>query len=176
MRSDDDFRHFVETHRDALVRTAYLITGDRGHAEDLVQSALEKAHRRWSRVGPMAAPVAYVRRTMVNTATSWRRRRRVPEVPLLASHSGDAVDPYASSGDRHQVLVALRRLPPRMRAVLVLRYFEDLSEADTALALGCSVGSVKSQTSRGLARLRAELSPGTSPAVPLTASLPGRAS
>ncbi|WP_067503819.1 SigE family RNA polymerase sigma factor [Actinoplanes sp. TFC3] len=175
MRSDDDFRAFVEAHRDALVRTAYLIMGDRGHAEDLVQSALEKTHRRWNRVGTMAAPVAYVRKTMVNTATSWRRRRRVPEVPLLASHAGQPVDPYGASDERHRVVAALRKLPPKMRAVLVLRYFEDLSEAETAEALGCSLGTVKSQSSRGLARLREQLTI-SAVAAPLTVSLPGRAS
>jgi RNA polymerase sigma-70 factor (sigma-E family) len=154
----DDFRAFVEQHWAPLVRTAYLLTGDRGHAEDLVQSALEKTHRRWSRVSGMDAPVAYVRRAMVNTATSWRRRRRVSEVPLLLTDS-PAGDPYAPVDQRQQMLAALRTLPPRTRAVLVLRYFADLSEAETAEALGCSVGSVKSQASRGLARLRDQIEP-----------------
>jgi RNA polymerase sigma-70 factor (sigma-E family) len=153
----DGFRAFVEQHWAPLVRTAYLLTGDRGHAEDLVQAALEKTHRRWDKVAQMAAPVAYVRRAMVNTATSWRRRHRVSEVPLLAT-DGPAVDPYGRVDQRQQMLAGLRRLPPRMRAVLVLRYFEDLSEADVADALGCSIGSVKSQASRGLNRLREQLS------------------
>ena len=151
-----DFRDFVERQWAPLLRTAYLLTGDRGHAEDLVQAVLEKTHRRWDRVSTMDAPVAYVRKAMVNTATSWRRRRRVSEVPLLAG-DGPASDPYSRIDQRQQVLAGLRRLPPRMRTVLVLRYFEDLSEADVADALGCSVGSVKSQASRGLDRLRGHL-------------------
>lgn len=154
--TDDGLRAFVEREWVPLVRIAYLLTGDRGYAEDLVQAALEKTHRHWGKVARMDAPIAYVRRVMVNTAISWRRRRRVVEVPLLAA-DGPVSDPYAPVDLRQQVLVALRRLPPRMRAVLVLRYFADLSEADTAEALGCSVGSVKSQASRGLARLREQL-------------------
>ncbi|GAA0575654.1 SigE family RNA polymerase sigma factor [Paractinoplanes ferrugineus] len=151
-----DFRAFVERQWAPLVRTAFLLTGDRGHAEDLVQAALEKTHRRWDQVSTMDAPLAYVRKAMVNTATSWRRRRRFSEVPLVAG-DGPVNDPYGRVDQRQQVLTALRRLPPRMRAVLVLRYFEDLSEADVADALGCSVGSVKSQASRGLQRLRTDL-------------------
>ncbi len=156
---DDGFRAFVERWWAPLTRTAYLLTGDRGHAEDLVQSALEKTHRRWGRVGAMAAPEAYVRRAMVNTAVSWRRRRRFAEVPLLATDRTTADDEYRHVDQRQQVVAALRKLPPRMRAVLVLRYFEDLSEQDVAGALGCSVGTVKSQASRGLERLRAQLDP-----------------
>ncbi|WP_433294817.1 SigE family RNA polymerase sigma factor [Actinoplanes sp. CA-030573] len=163
MSIDDGFREFVERQWGPLLRTAYLLTGDRGHAEDLVQAALEKTHRKWARVATMEAPVAYVRRAMVNTATSWRRRRRVSEVPLLVS-DGPVLDPYGRIDQRHQMLAALRRLPPRMRAVLVLRYFEDLGEADIADALGCSVGSVKSQASRGLNRLREQLAADALPA------------
>ncbi|GAA0499223.1 RNA polymerase sigma24 factor [Paractinoplanes deccanensis] len=158
MADEQQFREFVERQWAVLLRTAYLLTGDRGHAEDLVQAALEKTHRKWGRVSRMDSPVAYVRKAMVNTAVSWRRRRRVSEVPLLA---GDAPvgDPYGPLDQRREVIAALRSLPPRMRAVLVLRYFADLSEAETAAALGCSVGSVKSQASRGLDRLRAVLGP-----------------
>jgi RNA polymerase sigma-70 factor (sigma-E family) len=155
----ESFRAFVETQWGPLTRTAYLLTGDRGRAEDLVQSVLEKVHRGWGRVGRMDAPDAYVRRAMVNTAISWRRRRRVSEVPLLAVDSPTEADAYQQVEQRQQVVAALRSLPPRMRAVLVLRYFEDLSEADVAETLGCSVGTVKSQGSRGLDRLRARLRP-----------------
>jgi len=151
---DDEFRAFVEAHWGPLTRTAYLITGDRGHAEDLAQTALEKVHRRWPKVRAMAAPVAYVRRVMVTTAVSWRRRRRVREVPLLGAHDHPAADPYGAVDQRRRIVAALGTLPPKMRAVLVLRYFEELSEAETAEALGCSLGTVKSQASRGLARLR----------------------
>jgi len=155
--SGEDFQAFVERQWAPLMRTAYLLTGDRGHAEDLVQAALEKTHRRWDRVARMESPAAYVRRTMVNTAVSWRRRRRVSEVPLLPGDGPHADDPYGRIDQRQQVLAVLRELPPKMRAVLVLRYFEDLSEADTADALGCSIGTVKSQTSRGLERLRGRM-------------------
>ncbi|SBT53050.1 SigE family RNA polymerase sigma factor [Micromonospora auratinigra] len=159
MAQDDDerFRLFVQRQWGPLLRTAYLLTGDRGTAEDLTQSALEKTHRHWARILRRDAPEVYVRRVMVNTAISWRRRRRLPEVPLLPSDSAPARDAYAQVEERQLLLAALRRLPRRTQAVLVLRYFEDLSEADTARVLGCSVGSVKSQASRGLARLRGEV-------------------
>ncbi|MEV4620033.1 SigE family RNA polymerase sigma factor [Asanoa sp. NPDC049573] len=150
---DERFRLFVRAQWGPLTRTAYLLTGDRGTAEDLVQSALEKTHRRWARI---ESPEVYVRRVMVNTATSWWRRRRPVEVPLLATDTAPTPDDYLRVEQRQQLLVALRQLPPRTQAVLVLRYFEDLSEADTARVLGCSVGSVKSQASRGLARLRVD--------------------
>jgi RNA polymerase sigma-70 factor (sigma-E family) len=156
---DDGFRAFVERWWAPLTRTAYLLTGDRGHAEDLVQAALEKTHRKWNRVSAMEVPEAYVRRAMVNTAISWRRRRRVTEVPLLPSDVVPAGDEYRRVEQRQQVVAALRKLPPKMRAVLVLRYFEDLSEQDVADTLGCSVGTVKSQASRGLDRLRARFGP-----------------
>ncbi|MCX4472445.1 RNA polymerase sigma-E factor [Micromonospora sp. MW-13] len=156
---DEQFRLFVQRQWGPLLRTAYLLTGDRGTAEDLAQSALEKTHRRWGRVLRRDAPEVYVRRVMVNTAISWRRRRRPLEVPLLTSDSAPTPDAYAQVEQRQLLLTALRRLPPRTQAVLVLRYFEDLSEADTARVLGCSIGSVKSQASRGLARLRVEFAP-----------------
>jgi RNA polymerase sigma-70 factor (sigma-E family) len=163
---DDAFRAFVQRQWGPLVRTAYLLTGDRSTAEDLVQAALEKAHRHWARIRRADSPEAYVRRVMVNTALSWRRRRRIAEVPLLGRDEAAGDDPYARTDTRYEVIAALRRLPPRTRAVLVLRYFEDLSEADIAQVLGCSPGSVKSQASRGLARLRAELAP--APPAPTT--------
>ncbi|WP_323373653.1 SigE family RNA polymerase sigma factor [Plantactinospora alkalitolerans] len=163
---DEQFRLFVRQQWGPLTRTAYLLTGDRGTAEDLVQSALEKTHRHWGRILRKDAPEVYVRRAMVNTAISWRRRRRPLEVPLLASDSEPVPDAYARVEQRQQLVLALRQLPRRTQAILVLRYFEDLSEADTASILGCSVGSVKSQASRGLARLRAQLNP-TVPSSPV---------
>ncbi|MEV6811983.1 SigE family RNA polymerase sigma factor [Micromonospora sp. NPDC051296] len=156
---DEQFRLFVQRQWGPLLRTAYLLTGDRGTAEDLAQSALEKTHRRWGRVLRRDAPEVYVRRVMVNTAISWRRRRRPLEVPLLTSDGAPTPDAYVQVEERELLLTALRRLPPRTQAILVLRYFEDLSEADTARVLGCSIGSVKSQASRGLARLRVEFAP-----------------
>ncbi len=155
---EDGFRAFVQQWWSPLTRTAFLLTGDRGYAEDLVQAALEKTHRKWARVGRMAAPQAYVRKAMVNTAVSWRRRRRVAEVTLLGTDTTLDRDEFVRVEQRQQIVAALRQLPPKMRAVLVLRYFEDLSEQDIADALGCSVGTVKSQASRGLERLRAEIS------------------
>ena len=164
---DERFRLFVREQWGPLTRTAYLLTGDRGTSEDLVQSALEKTHRHWGRILRRDAPEVYVRRVMVNTAISWRRRRRVAELPLLAADSAPAPDDYDRAESRQQILLALRQLPPKTRAILVLRYFEDLSEADIARVLGCSTGSVKSQASRGLARLRTQLNPALAP-VPAT--------
>jgi RNA polymerase sigma-70 factor (sigma-E family) len=154
---DERFRRFVTEQWGPLARTAFLLTGDRGAAEDLVQSALEKAHRRWDQILRQDAPEVYVHRIMVNTLVSWRRRRRVAEVELVAATMTQAPDEYGRADTRHQLISALRTLPPRTRVILVLRYFEDRSEADVAEILGCSVGSVKSQASRGLAKLRAGL-------------------
>ncbi|SDE35682.1 RNA polymerase sigma-70 factor, sigma-E family [Blastococcus fimeti] len=154
--SEAGFADFVEQWSPALLRVAFLLTGDRGLAEDLLQTALLKTSRRWSRIADQQAAYPYVRRVLVTTSASWRRRRRVGEVltdrlPERSTLGGE--------GAPGRAVAALEGLPPRMRAVIVLRYYEDLSEADTAAALGCSVGSVKSQASRGLARLRVELAP-----------------
>lgn len=153
--SEAGFADFVVQWSPALLRVAFLLTGDRGLAEDLLQTALLKTSRRWSRIADQQAAYPYVRRVLVTTSASWRRRRRVGEVLTdrlpERSTGGEAVPGRA--------VAALEALPSRMRAVIVLRYYEDLSEADTAAALGCSVGSVKSQASRGLARLRVELAP-----------------
>ena len=154
---DDGFPAFVRQQWAPLTRTAFLLTGDRSYAEDLVQTALEKTHRRWRKVAAMDSPAAYVHRAMVNTAISWRRRRSWGEVPRTPPDAARADDPYEQVEQRHQLAIALRKLPPKMRAVLVLRYFEDLSEADTAAVLGCSTGTVKSQASRGLQRLREQI-------------------
>lgn len=164
---DEDFRRFVEAHWLALVRSAYLILGDHSAAEDLVQQTLATVYRHWSRRVREGAPLAYVRKAMVNQAISNGRRKRLFETSLdqhsAAGHHTAAAgmrgpaerDPYREIDDRDLVLRALRDLPAQMRAVVVLRYFDDLSEAATAEVLGISVGSVKSQTSRGLQRLRA---------------------
>jgi RNA polymerase sigma-70 factor (sigma-E family) len=153
---DDGFREFVALRYGDLLRTAYALTADRQHAEDLVQNALLKVMRRWSQVDE---PMAYLRRTIVNQHLSvWRRARRMREwltsaVPDRPA-GGDTAERVA---ERDELFEALHRLPPRMTAVLVLRYWEDMSEAETAEVLGCSAGAVKSQASRGLARLRAIL-------------------
>jgi RNA polymerase sigma-70 factor (sigma-E family) len=145
------FREFVEVRYTDLLRTAYLLTGSRDAAEDLVQSALVTTMRHWRGV---ADPMAYVRRAMVNQRTSlWRR---VGSREVLTDMPPDRATPDGAAGraERDELLGALGRLPARMRAVLVLRYWEDLSEEETARVLGCSVGTVKSQASRGLSRLR----------------------
>lgn len=161
---DERFRQFVTEQWGPLTRTAFLLTGDRGAAEDLVQTALEKAHRRWAHIARQDAPGVYVRRTMINTLISWRRRRRVAEVELVGGDDPVGPDDFARVETRHQVLRALRTLPPRTRVILVLRFFEDRTEADIATILGCSIGSVKSQSSRGLARLREHLGNDLEPA------------
>ena len=148
---DDEFAEFVTRWSPALLRVAFLLTSDRGEAEDLLQTALLKTSRHWDRLADREAAYPYVRRVLVTTHTSWRRRRRVHEV--LIDHVPEVVSqPNAIEAGR--ALQALETLPPKMRAVVVLRCYEGLSEAETAQALGCSVGSVKSQASRGLARLR----------------------
>jgi len=151
---DAQFREFVEARWPALVRFGYVLTGDAGHAEDLVQHALERCWRRWDRI-EAGSPERYVKAAMANLAVSRWRRRRVGEVRLPEGAEGRPVP----SGEHAYVVRDLvwrevQALPPRMRAVVVLRWLEDLTEAETAAALGCSVGSVKSQSSRALARLR----------------------
>ncbi|MGI8694572.1 MAG: SigE family RNA polymerase sigma factor [Geodermatophilaceae bacterium] len=153
MDGDDGFRDFVESRWGTLVATAYLVTADRGVAEDCVQEALARVHRRWRALQREGDPEAYARRSVINAALSWRRRRRVAEVPLPSA--GDPPAPAdASARLDAELMRALRALPPRMRAVVVLRYVEDRSEVETADLLGCSVGTVKSTGHRGLARLR----------------------
>ncbi len=154
--SEAEFADFVDQWSPALLRVAFLLTGDRGLAEDLLQTALLKTSRRWSRIADQQAAYPYVRRVLVTTSASWRRRCRVGEVLTDRLPEHGVADGEVAPG---RAVAALEALPPRMRAVIVLRYYEDLSEADTAAALGCSIGSVKSQASRGLARLRVELSP-----------------
>jgi RNA polymerase sigma-70 factor (sigma-E family) len=148
---------FLEARWPSLVRFGVLLSGDRGHAEDLVQSALERCWPKWRKI-TADSPERYLKATMANLAISHARRKRLPEVSMDAAK----VVPAASSGTdeyavRDDLWRALADLPPRMRAVVVLRYVEDLSESQTADALGCSVGTVKSQSSRALARLRGAL-------------------
>ena len=161
-RDEAGFEAFVAARSDALLRFAVLLTRDRGHAEDLLQTALVKAYRRWNRIAA-DDPYPYVRRIMVTSAASWRRLRTTQEIVSLPAHDAAGPDATEGFGDREQMADALATLPPRMRAVLVLRYAEDLSEAATAEALGCSVATVKSQTARGLARLRAHLGAAVTP-------------
>jgi RNA polymerase sigma-70 factor (sigma-E family) len=158
----DDFDGFVSGNLEQLLRTAYLITWDAGEAEDLVQECLFKLARRWQRVKRMAQPRAYARRILVNLALDdargrARRRGELDEVSVSADEP--ARDLLAGLETRDELLDALAGLTPRQRAVLVLRYFNDLTEAQTAEVLGCSPGTVKSNASRGLARLREALAP-----------------
>ncbi|MEU5722643.1 SigE family RNA polymerase sigma factor [Micromonospora sp. NPDC047738] len=136
----------------ALLATAVLLTGSRAAGEDLVQAALERLMRNWSRVH--SDKEGYLRRTLYHLAVDrWRLRRRRPEVLTEIEPPGQA-DGTETLHLRHALIQALALLPPRQRAVLVLRYWEQLSEAEAAEVLGCSVGTVKSTASRGLARLR----------------------
>jgi RNA polymerase sigma-70 factor (ECF subfamily) len=156
--AEEEFRAFVAARSPALLRTAYLLVGgDAGHAEDLVQTALTKTYLAWGRIRDVGAVEGYVRKTLATTAISWHRRRwhgerATGDVPEVARDdwSRDVVE-------RDALWRVVARLPPKQRAVLVLRFYEDLSEADTAHLLGISTGTVKSHTSRALAALRAEL-------------------
>lgn len=154
-REQAAFRDYVVARSPALLRTAYLISGNRADAEDLLQIALAKTYLAWARIRDTESVDAYVRRVLVNTHTSlWRRRRHVTVTPVehLPERPGrDAT----SDTDIHDALwSALGSLPVKMRAAVVLRYYEDLTEAEVADVLGCSLGTVKSQTSRALAKLR----------------------
>ena len=151
------FSEFVSARSGSLSRTAYLVIGDHQLAQDLLQESLVKAYVAWPRLRDPAKAEAYVRRIVVTTAISWRRRRSFSERPV------DTVPPGTSADETdrvatHQVLGAqLQALPPRQRAAVVLRFYDDLTEAQTAEVMGCSVGTVKSQVSAGLAKLRAGL-------------------
>lgn len=160
-RESEIFRGFVASRFNALVRSAYLLTGDEATAQDLVQTALLQTWRRWPRIAQKDDPEGYVRRVIMTTFLSWRRRRWRFELPTAEfDDPAGVVDEGEQADVRDCVRRALGTLPRRQRAVVVLRYFDDLSEADTARALGCSVGTVKSQAARALTRLRsgAELS------------------
>ena len=149
------FEDFVSREQPALLRLAVLLAGDRGHAEDLVQTALLKTYRHWGRITRHGDPTAYVRRVLVTTHTSWRRRLSTTEqvVDVLP----DRADPTVPREDDEQLRTALRALPPRMRTAVVLRFYADLSEQQTAQLMGCSESTVNTQTARGLVRLRAAL-------------------
>lgn len=155
--ADEEFREFMRGRWPAMVRLAYGLTGDQGHAEDVAQAAFARAYASWSRVAGTGDPEAYVRRIVINENRSRFRKRRVkenlvgavPERPgQLAADTADAVSNSSA------LLSALRKLAPRQRAVIVLRYWMDMSEAETAAVLNCSAGTVKSQASRALATLR----------------------
>lgn len=164
---ENSFEDYVRASGPRLKRLAFLLTGDLTEAEDLLQAAYAKAMPHWRRISGYDVPDAYMRRVMVSIRTSWWRRHRgrerlVPDIPEPGSRVAGVGDAVV---DHLVLLDALRALPDRQRAAVVLRHWCDLSEAETAETMGCSVGTVKSSTSKGLAHLRASL--GVPPNVPL---------
>jgi len=139
-----------------LLRSAYLLTGNLADAEDLVQAALAKTFQAWNRIEDRKALDGYVRRAIVNTHISWWRRRRVDEYPTDEIPDQPVADSSGSSELHDTLQRAIGRLPQRMRAAVVLRYFEDMSEAEVADVLGVSPGTVKSTVSRAVAKLRTD--------------------
>ncbi|MES4892192.1 SigE family RNA polymerase sigma factor [Streptomyces sp. NPDC096012] len=157
---DEEFQSFMAGRWPRLMRTAFLLTGEQHAAEDLVQSTLERVYVAWRRVGSADDPEAYVRRVMIN-AHARRHRRRLKEFLAPSDDSGlahevaDTGDRIAQADDRSTLLTALAHLPARQREAVVLRYWEDLTETQAAEAMGCSVGTVKSNAAKGIAKLRA---------------------
>ena len=148
------FHEFVASRSASLLRTAYLVVGDHQLAQDLVQESLVKTYMAWRRLRDVRNAEAYARRVIVTTSISWRRRRSFHERPVEVLPEiivADLADVIAAEAD---LWTQLHALPPRQRAAVVLRYCEDLSEAQTAELMGCSVGSVKRHASNGLAKLR----------------------
>ena len=154
-----DFDRFVGDNGDGLLRIAYLMVGDLHEAEDLVQEALFRVASRWPRVSRMDNPVAYARRILVNLASRGSSRRSRNRAELNAPPPADTAVNAARLDIDDQLFDALAALPSRQRAALVLRYYLDLPEAEVAAALSCSLGTVKSSTSRGLKRLEETLRP-----------------
>ncbi|HCB03717.1 MAG TPA: SigE family RNA polymerase sigma factor [Nocardioides sp.] len=153
------FSEFVEACAPSLFRTAYLMVGDHQLAQDLVQEALVKTLIAWPRLHDRANLAAYTRRIIVTTSISWRRRRSFHERPSDRLPERISDDPGETVATHDVVVAALLTVPPRQRAAIVLRYYQDLSEAQTAEVMGCSVGTVKSQVAAGLTKLRAALGP-----------------
>lgn len=163
-----DFETYVRESSASLLRTAFLLVGDQASAEDVLQTALLRAYRSWDRIDEPKATDAYVRRIVVRTALNWRfRYRKAQEVLTSVPVVVDEAAPDASTGavdERLWVWPHLNALPAKQRAVLVLRYYEDLTETQTASVLGCTVGTVKSHHSRALRTLRQKVSGQTRPA------------
>lgn len=151
------FTAYVRTKGPTLLRTARSLTPNAADAEDLLQTALTKTYLAWDRIADHRAVDGYVRRTLVNTRTSQWRKRKVDEFStdeLPEPHAGGAPDLPEQQAQRDALLRAISRLPPRQRAMVVLRYYEDMSEAQTAEVMGVSIGTVKSAVSRALVKLR----------------------
>lgn len=153
-----EFEEFTVSRQRALFRYAYLLVGERGLAEDLLQESLTKTYVRWSKLRDSANAEAYTRKVMTNTAISWFRRKSWQERPHDTLPAGQPA-PSEDTTARVWLWGELGKLPPQQRAVLVLRYYEDLTLAETARVLGCTEGTVKSQGSRALKKLRAGLAP-----------------
>lgn len=171
--AEREFHDFVVARSGALAGLARLLAADAHAAEDLLQVSLLRAWRSWRSVRQAESPEAYIRKIMVNAAVSgWRRRWRA-ESPADPLPEMPAEDQYQAVADRDYLIRAVRALPPRQQAAVVLRYFSDLDDAEIADALGCGVSTVRSQISRALASLRVAASPGTV-AVPGHPSIPGK--
>ena len=157
MQDDDkvDFEQFMAARWQPLVRTAYVLTGNQQDAEDIAQTALTNAYGVWPRIRRADDVNVYVHRILINVFRTARRRRRFLEVLTSVVPERHGASAATDVHDKDEIVQVLATLTARQRAVIVLRYLEDLSEAQTAIALGCSVGTVKSQTSRALAKLRA---------------------
>jgi RNA polymerase sigma-70 factor (sigma-E family) len=172
----EDFTAYVRTRHAALLRAAYLITGNRHDAEDLLQTALAKVYLAWPRIRDKGAADFYVRRALVNARTSQWRRRKVDEYPAeVMPELVESADPFGQRDLREALWDALTRLTHRQRAVVVLRYYLELSEAETADALGVTTGPVKSTMHRAIAKLRADatLREDQQPATPFAFALAG---
>jgi RNA polymerase sigma-70 factor (sigma-E family) len=157
MTTDQDFTEFVGARWASLYRLAYLLAASPTGAEDLLQATLEKAYMRWSRISRMEFPEAYVRRMLANTMVSSRRRVRIGEQPWHEPPGTAEASAEVTVLDRSLLWPLVCALPARQRAVIVLRYYEDLSEAQIADALGCAAGTVKSQSSAAIGALRRAL-------------------
>jgi RNA polymerase sigma-70 factor (sigma-E family) len=155
---DADFREFVVSRGRALLRSAFLLTGNLADAEDLLQSALAKTYQAWDRIEDRRALDGYVRRAMANTHISWWRRRRLDEFPTDEIPDLPVADTSGNTELHDTLLRAIDRLPQRMRTAVVLRFFEDMTEAEVAEVLGVSQGTVKSTVSRAVAKLRTDSS------------------
>jgi RNA polymerase sigma-70 factor (sigma-E family) len=158
-RDEQEFAEYFAAKRDFVRRSAFLLCGDWHRADDLAQIAFVALHRKWNRIRERGATDAYLRKTLVRAAIDesrrpWRRERQVDRLPEPEPTEGRLDDQVATRTD---LVNGLRDVPPKQRAVLVLRYFEGLDVAAVAKAMGCSEGNVKSQTARGLAKLRTVL-------------------
>ena len=158
--SQDEVREFVLARRPALYRTAFLLVGNAAEADDLVQATLVRVITSWERIQRRDAPEVFARRVMINLAASrWRRMTSLSAIMRRLSPITDEPDLADAAVERDAMWRSIQSLPVRMRAVVVLRYYEDLSEIEIAAVLGCSTGTVKSQCSKALHRLRALLAP-----------------